>query len=397
MRITSLPVLVACVYLLLSSGVTDADKRLRFAENKDLNVLGRLAWARDVSTLRMSLQDGSSVVGQPLRNILRHAQDDLIQHPELAVVPQIEREGILPTDSRYKASEQAIRAMPVLLRFALCARIAQEPLSIQCRLAGEHSLTRWATTYQSLGNPINDSHFALVFVSLDLLLDVMSPDTSAQMRQWLRSFIDAGDRYFNAKKPSDTSRFNNHNTWRLAMRSLAAHILDDAALISETRGLLAAQVRDDLLPPPGWTPTPACANNAGELAYGSVDFRHRDALHYHVYNLQAWVWLALMTPDAIGSTGRDAVLDALQFLRPYYTGEKTHIEFVCSKVQFDIARRIAGIPEYLNAPWKPERARSLLRLARATFPPIRSWTYSVVDEQYDPWIKTISAIQERYK
>ena len=108
--------------------------------------------------------------------------------------------------------------------------------------------------------------------------------------------------------------------------------------------------------------------------YGGYDFRQRDALHYHVYNLEAFVFAATFTPDVLEQTGRKAINDALDFLRPYFTGQKIHLEFVCSTVPFDRERANAGIEEYRTNPWKPERARKLLRDARPVFPEIKPWT-----------------------
>ena len=126
------------------------------------------------------------------------------------------------------------------------------------------------------------------------------------------------------------------------------------------------------------------ANNAGESRYGGYDFRQRDALHYHVYNLEAFVFAATFTPDVLEQTGRKAINAALDFLRPYFMGQKIHREFVCSSVRFDRERSAAGIEEYHEIPWKPERARKLLRAARPVFPEINPWTAGLVDESPVP-------------
>jgi hypothetical protein len=148
---------------------------------------------------------------------------------------------------------------------------------------------------------------------------------------------------------------------------------------------------DDLLEPSGWKPDQTCTNNASEIRYGGYDFRQRDALHYHVYNLEAFVFAATFTPDVLEQTGHKAINDALDFLRPYYAGQKVHREFVCSTVPFDRERANAGIEEYGTKPWKPERARKLLRDARPVFPEIKPWTANIVDEHYSP-VQKLSAV-----
>jgi hypothetical protein len=43
-------------------------------------------------------------------------------------------------------------------------------------------------------------------------------------------------------------------------------------------------------------------------------------------------------------------------------------------------------------PWDPARGRVVLRLARAVFPEVRSWTEDIVDARYDPRTKLLAAI-----
>jgi hypothetical protein len=130
----------------------------------------------------------------------------------------------------------------------------------------------------------------------------------------------------------------------------------------------------------------------GRGALRRYDFRQRDALHYHVYNLAAFVFAASFTPDVLDPPARKAIGDALDFLRPYFVGEKTHREFVCSSVRFDRERSAAGIEEYHTNPWKPERARELLRAARPVFPEILPWTTGIVDDHYSPVLRLSAAL-----
>lgn len=83
----------------------------------------------------------------------------------------------------------------------------------------------------------------------------------------------------------------------------------------------------------------------------------------------------------------------LSYFNIYFSGNKTHVEFVCSAIPFDIERRQAGIPDYQNVPWESNAARRSLRLAQPIFPAIAGWSTSVVDGNYSPTIKLSVALQ----
>ncbi len=327
--------------------------------------------------------------------ILKQVQEDLVQHPTLNVVSRIQHEGVLSTKPEYHEADAALHDMSILFRFAFCSRIATVKLAEQCKVAAEKNILLWAKTYVPTGNPINELLFAQVFLSIDLMISKLSIEHQKLIRDWVKSFLTASDSFLNKKDKDQLSRVNNHNTWRLFTRSLVGKILKDPAINLQNKKLISDQITQDLLPPAGWKPDPSCLNNVKELQYGSLDFRQRDALHYHEYNLEGWALLVMVAPDLFDSSELSVIENAFVFLKPYFNGEKKHIEFVCSKIGFDLARKNAGIEEYKNNEWKPESARKALRLGRAVFPGIREWTASVADENYDQWLKVFSTIQEK--
>ena len=349
---------------------------------------GHFTWQQNIHALNDSKE---------IKNVLKRVHKDLIENKELEVVSKIEREGVLSTENKYKASENAIRGIPILFRLSLCSQIAKENYSTSCAEIARKNLMQWVRTYIPTGNPINESSFALLFVSIDLLQDKLSRAEKNELSHWLKDFVAANDSFYIKKEEFHTSRLNNHNTWRLVVRSFAATLINDKELIVENKRLIEEQVQNDLIAPPNWKPDSKCSNNAREALYGSFDFRQRDALHYHVYTLEAWIWLALMTPELLTKASQQNILKAIMFLKPYYLKEKTHVEFLCSKVKFDIERREAGIVDFSNEAWNPRKARKLLRLASAVYPEIKSWTNSVMDEEFDPWVKTLAEIQRFHR
>ena len=95
-----------------------------------------------------------------------------------------------------------------------------------------------------------------------------------------------------------------------------------------------------------------------------------------------------------GSTLKSAV----DFVVPFANGTKTHIEFVNSKVAFDLKRAKNGEGEYASHPWQPHTAIGLFSTA-AWFHP----EYSVLAAQlagqpgelYINWQTVINTISRR--
>ncbi len=78
-------------------------------------------------------------------------------------------------------------------------------------------------------------------------------------------------------------------------------------------------------------------------------------------------------------TGVSSVID---WLTPYVEGQKTHQEFVHSRIAFDAQRLAAGQAEYAG-PWQAERAVNTLALA------------SLLDDRYAPLLASLLATTER--
>jgi hypothetical protein len=102
---------------------------------------------------------------------------------------------------------------------------------------------------------------------------------------------------------------------------------------------------------------PRAASGAGE----SIDYIRRDALHYHQYNLEPWLEIAILAGD-----GRFNAVIAAQwsFLQTQIlTPPLRHDEFNATTDNFDGERWLASNPEYLqpNSMYHPDKA------ARAVF------------------------------
>lgn len=289
---------------------------------------------------------------------------------------EILSEGKLPTDPGVAESKKVVAEIPEIYTLSLCSRLARETVQKQaCQKAATQGILAWANSYVPTGNPINESLLIPLMKAWDLLNPLLSTDDNKILNKFAHEIIAAGDNYYkNLNAKSDKAK-NNWGTWRLAIRAITAQVIGEDDLIKTSKNLLADHISENIKPDGA-----------------SIDFEIRDALHYHIYDVEAYLELASILPlnyltlDEMGK-----IKSAVLFLRPYYKGEKTHIEFVKSKVAFDIKRKNAKLEDYQNAPWKPSNARKILRLARVVFPDIKTWTQDLVDEHYDPTLKLFAA------
>lgn len=347
--------------------------------------------SRDSSQTALNWGDTKSA-GANLRKQILRVCDRTNQDATLAFQPirHFEFELILPTDARYKASQQAEKDTDIVFNAAACAAFSDNASQATFALKrAQDGLQQWVNTYQPEGNPINDNRAIEFLQAADILKSKLDASLNHSLQQWARRFIKMGDNFYAGKiatserdmsRPDRDLRFkNNWHTWRLAIRGTAAVYLRDEAEIQKTKQLVNTLLPINL-----------------NLDGSSFDFHHRDALHYHVYNLEAWtILLTTMPPTFFTTVQKESIEQAFLFLKPYYLGDKIHLEFARSQVDFDKQRRDAGVAHFQNQPWKPERAaKRLLRIARCTFPSLQSWTQELDrnESEFSPRIKLLAAL-----
>jgi len=344
--------------------------------------LGRLNWGQGTSgtprtdgELRTVSAGTVGDISRTTRRIIEVATRRLDR--PVAVVATIDREGVLFSDPRYRASDAAIESIGDLYLWAVCSRAAEASIAARCTERVSEGLDIWSNTYRSTGNPINDSQLVPAIQAVDLACAVASPERCARWRKWTLDLALRGDQFYGTIKPTDGRYANNWASWRLLIRGMAGAVGDDPSLVRSTRDLVTSHVARNL------------------MADGSsVDFTQRDALHYHVYNLLPLVQLALFVPDAVDPASATAIESGLSFLRPFVLGERTHVEYAQTTVAFDLQRKQAGDPAFANALWNPKEARPLLLLARTRFATVRPWTIALVDEDYALRIRQLAALLE---
>jgi hypothetical protein len=224
----------------------------------------------------------------------------------------------------------------------------------------------WARVYEPDGNPINETEFIRLMKGYDLTRNLYTAQERGEVDRWL---LRMAEKQKAAIRPASSTSKNNHHSHRLKIVGHVAFLLANPGLIdwimSDTRRHLNVNLYPD----------------------GSTfDFRQRDALHYHVYDLLPLIELATAA-DKNGmnlyahTTPEGAGLEkSIAFLIPYITGEKTHREFVQSSVKFDLQRSTAGDPSIkVGEKWNPKKAKILFDLAGYFQPRFHQVTFPGAD------------------
>jgi hypothetical protein len=296
-------------------------------------------------------------------------------------IERFELAGTLNHHPGHVRSDRAKQNFPGIFALAVAGRCAREPLRSHSRATAASALLSWAQVYRPSGNPIDEWFFVPLLQAVDLVAWALPPGEQATLLNWAGAFAISGDRFYEGKAERNSARSNNWMARRLLIRTVAATVAGHDAARAAMPSLLREFVARNYVTGP-----------SGERDGRTVDFMQRDALNYHLAAVQPLVEVRLYAPDLVDHVVRVAVRSGLEFIRPYFLGQKEHIEFARTSVPFDRERRDDGNPVFRNAPWLPSRGRVLLRLARPVFPEIRDWTEQIVDHRYDPRTKLLAAI-----
>ena len=360
---------------------------------------------------------------------------------EVQAIERFELAGTLNGHPGHVRSDEAKRPFGAIFALAVASRTAAEPLRTESLRTATAALLAWATVYRPTGNPIDEWFFIPLLQAADLIAPAMDPAPGRTVLDWVAEFATAGDAFFAAKRDRNPARANNYhiaavrplveialfapdlitpdldpadqrtaldwvaefavagdkffaakhdrnssraNNW-MARRLLIRAVATTVAGLTSPRAELPGQLAE-------FTARNYIEGPSGQPDGRTFDFRQRDALNYHVAAVQPLVEITLYAPDLVTPGVRAAAASGLDFIRPYFLGEATHIEFVSTTVRFDHVRRDDGNPVFQPEPWDPKRGRVVLRLARPVFPEVRPWTEDIVDARYDPRTKLLAAI-----
>ena len=113
---------------------------------------------------------------------------------------------------------------------------------------------------------------------------------------------------------------NNFRTHQLKILLMLDRLLEDEKSLNKDKENLRQHINNNLL----------------EKGV-SIDYEERDALHYHTYNLEPWLEIALLEPNYL-----EKVEESYQFLIQQIKDDNIHNQFANSKQKIDAKRAKGG-------------------------------------------------------
>jgi hypothetical protein len=263
-------------------------------------------------------------------------------------------EGLLVGDPRKTKTIETLNDMPKVYAFSYAYKITGEEKFLSKAVL---FLSAWANKNKPQGNPINDTNLDQIIFAYDLLKEDLTPDANKAVRLWLKEVGDQEIKsYKKAAKGNGKTHFNNWNSHRIKTVAEVAWAINDKRLQDWALAAFKRQISQNLLPDGS-----------------SIDFHERDALHYHIYDVNPLLLAATIIARA-GNFGENPYLyrskegsslkKSIDWLIPFFTGEKTHAEWVNSTSAFDKKRAANGEKGYIAGTlFKPLEARSSIALA----------------------------------
>jgi alginate lyase len=260
-------------------------------------------------------------------------------------LPVVHVEGTLPTLPSYKRALEARRDWGAIAGLASAYALTREPRHVD---GYARYLAAWLDAYRISGNPIDETVLGEWLLAYRAAGPALAPVLAQRMRQFA---CDLAVRYSQPQPANRKTSTNNWQSHRVKLAVLGAQVCGKAALIAEAEAVFAKQIQDNLLP-------------SGE----TMDFAERDAVHYVVYSAEPLLEAALFARQQgralFATTGPNgqSLGRTLEWLAPYARGDKTHEEFVHSKVRFDAERAAAGVAGFAG-PFSPKTAQWCFWLA----------------------------------
>jgi hypothetical protein len=254
-------------------------------------------------------------------------------------IERVVSEGTLAADPRKIVSNQSMTDIKMIESLAWVAVVSgDDRYAAKARLF----IVAWAKKNKSDGNAINETKFEPLVESYDLLRAGFSAEERAIVDDWLRT---------KAKMLWNDPRHQEHNwqSQRVKMVGLIGLATHDSSLWSLAVEGFRKQIEGNF-------------ESNGE----SVDFKVRDALHYHLYAIEPLLVVAcaadrqgvkLFSYKAPDGSSLQAATD---FMLPYIRREKQHLEFAHSTVEFDRKRASAGESTYKLHAWEPKESLTML-------------------------------------
>jgi hypothetical protein len=293
-------------------------------------------------------KDSTKLAGSIFFKQLEKARQALSEDPH--PIDTIRTEGLLQGHPKKIATAAALADMNKMYALALAWRVYGDKIYLY---KATSFLKAWATTNKPNGDPIDDTNLDDAIEAFDLIRNDLANNDREAITGWLQRTAQqeiASPR----NAPGRATATNNWNSHRLKIIGEIAFAIGDTSLQSYTLTGLRTQIEKNLKPDGS-----------------SIDFDSRDALHYHVYDLEPLLKLSIVLQRARAidfynyqSPTGSSIRKSMEWLLPYLDGTKTHAEFVNSTVQFDRDRAKNNEPGYqAGTLFDPKQGAQTLLLA----------------------------------
>lgn len=285
-------------------------------------------------------------------SLLKDADEALLATPNPA--DTLLTEGILQGDPRKTRTWKSIEDMQKVYALAFAFKITGDKKYLA---KTSEFLLAWAPRNQPQGNPINDTNLDRIIFAYDLVKNDLSTDVNLATAAWLMKVGSQQIKSFDkAASGKSLTYMNNWNSHRLKEVAEVAWAINDEKLKLWVMDIYKKQIAKNLNPDGS-----------------SWDFHERDALHYHIYDVDPLMVAATIlkrdgkfgdNPYSYKSPEGSSLKGSVDWLVPFFTGEKTHAEWVNSKSSFDKKRAANGEKGYIAGTlFKPTEARTSIALA----------------------------------
>ena len=243
-------------------------------------------------------------------------------------------------------------------------------------------IAAWFATYELTGNDVNENKFFPLLVAYYYLREDFDPAQQEEIDAFVREM---GELHAEAVRESDhlTNRYTKH----VRLAAICGMILEEDAWIELSHQGVQRFVEASLY-------------GDGE----SHDLRRRDTLTYHSSSLRPPIQLAMLAGEQGAELYRwensrgGSLEKSVDYVVPYAMGDKTHEEWVNSKIGLDRRRAEAGLEKYKTGRlYDPQNAMDLMELAAFFDPELMDVVQHLDDgdaERYPTWQTLVNAAVE---
>jgi hypothetical protein len=318
-----------------------------------------------------------------LYDSLQRVADEALQE-DPNPIDTIRTEGLLQGDPRKTATWAAFGDFRKMYALALAYRVTGRRSYLDKTTV---YLFDWASTNVPRGDPIDDTNLDPAIEAYDMVKHALVWGENKRISGWLKRTAQAElEAPYNQQ--GRASATNNWHSHRLKIIGEIAYAIGDRGLERYVDTALKKQIGRNLHPDGA-----------------SDDFETRDALHYHVYDLEPLLKLSIVLKRATGvdyysyeAPSGSSIKKSVDWVLPYLDGRKTHAEFVHSTVEFDRMRAKNGEAAYkAGTMFEPKNGVATLLLAAWFDPGMMEFARGLLGSTapYPAWQAVIDGLRQR--